>query len=490
MNIFENYRLLDGTRDEGFAAEGSCQPGLDHVLGLFSELTPDDLMRRQRLAESAFLEAGITFSVYSDERGTEKIFPFDLIPRLVAAEDWKAIERGLEQRVEALDLFLDDIYGDQRFVTSSGIAKDVLDAVVFSSSGYLEQLRGVRPPTATRVHISGIDLVRSPDGRFLVLEDNARVPSGVSYVLENRQTMKRVFPRLFAESRVRSVDDYPLRLRQTLLDASPVSPDESHVVVLTPGPFNSAYFEHSFLARRMGCPLVQGSDLFVKDKTVYVRTTRGPERVDVIYRRIDDDFLDPDFFRSDSVLGVKGLMEAFVAGNVSLANAPGNGVADDKGTYALIPELIRFYLSEEPLLGQVETYLCARPDDLRYVLDHLAELVVKPVGASGGYGMLIGPQATRDQLAEFGRLLRDDPKNYIAQPLVSLSACPCWIEGAAEPRRVDLRPFVLRGQSTWVLPGGLTRVALERGSYVVNSSQGGGSKDTWVLRASENGGAP
>lgn len=490
MNIFEDYRLLDGTRDEGFAAPGSCQPGLEHVLGLLSDLTPEELMRRQRLAEAAFLEGGVTFSVYSDARGTEKIFPFDLIPRLVAAEDWRSIERGLAQRVEALDLFLDDIYGDQRFVDSSGIARDVLDAVVFSSASYRPELRGVRPRRGTRVHISGIDLVRSPDGHFLVLEDNARVPSGVSYVIENRQTMKRVFPRLFAESRVRSVDDYPLRLRQALLDASPVDQDESHVVVLTPGPFNSAYFEHSFLARRMGCPLVQGSDLFVQDDTVYLRTTRGPERVDVIYRRIDDDFLDPEYFRSDSVLGVPGLMKAFTAGNVALANAPGNGVADDKGTYALIPELIRFYLSEEPLLGQVQTYLCARPDDLGYVLDHLAELVVKPVGASGGYGMLIGPQATRDQLAEFGRLLRDDPQNYIAQPLVSLSACPCWIEGSAEPRRVDLRPFVLKGKETWVLPGGLTRVALERGSYVVNSSQGGGSKDTWVLRSPESGIAP
>jgi uncharacterized circularly permuted ATP-grasp superfamily protein len=344
-------------------------------------------------------------------------------------------------------------------------------------------MRGIRPPGGVHVHIAGIDLIRGPDGEFKVLEDNARTPSGVSYVLENRTVMKKVFPRVFEESRVRGVEEYPLRLVEALTSVGPAPDNDEGTAVLTPGPYNSAYFEHSFLARRMGVPLVEGGDLFVERGRLYAKTTLGPRRIDVLYRRIDDPFLDPEAFRKDSLLGVPGLVRAYAAGNVALANAIGNGVADDKGIYPFVPDMIRFYLSEEPILGQVRTYVCARDEDCKYVVEHIEDLVVKAVNEAGGYGMLIGPQASRRERADFRARIQSDPRNYIAQPRIELSTCPTWASRKAGPRRVDLRPYILTGaRGTWVLPGGLTRVALVEGSYVVNSSQGGGSKDTWVLQ--------
>jgi uncharacterized circularly permuted ATP-grasp superfamily protein len=475
--LLEGYAPLPRTYDELFGGDGSPREGVGELVAELEQLGRLEFMTRQRLAEDALFRGGVTFSVYSDSRGQEKIFPFDLIPRVISAAAWAEVERGLIQRVTALNMFLTDLYDGQRIVRDGAVPADV----VFGTAGYLESLRGISPREGVFVHIAGIDLIRGTDGRFLVLEDNLRTPSGVSYVLENRVVMKRVFPRVFRRSRVRPVEAYPARLGDTLLSVSPRPAGESRIVVLTPGRYNSAYFEHSFLARRMGCDLVEGSDLFVHDKHVYVKTTSGPERVDVIYRRIDDDFLDPRWFREKSVLGVPGLMEAYAAGNVSLANAPGNGVADNKAVYPFVPDMIRYYLSEEPILGQVETYLCARPDECSHVLANLRSMVVKAVDASGGYGMLFGPRASRSELEAFADKLRVAPEGYIAQPVIELSTCPAWVDGEAAPRRVDLRPFVLTGKSTWVLPGGLTRVALKAGSYVVNSSQGGGSKDTWVL---------
>lgn len=475
--LLDGYVPLPRTYDELFRGDGRAREEVADLVAELDQLGRLEFMTRQRLAEDALFRGGVTFSVYSDARGQEKIFPFDLIPRVIAAQTWTTIERGLIQRVAALNMFLADLYDGQRILREGAIPAEL----VLGTAGYLEELRGIRPREGVFVHIAGIDLVRGADGGFLVLEDNLRTPSGVSYVLENRAVMKRVFPRIFRRSRVRPVEAYPASLGDVLLGVSPRPPEQSRVVVLTPGPYNSAYFEHSFLARQMGCDLVQGSDLFVHDKHVYVKTTAGPERVDVIYRRIDDDFLDPRVFRDDSMLGVPGLIEAYAAGHVSLANAPGNGVADNKAVYAFVPEMIRFYLSEEPILGQVPTYLCARPSECDHVLSNLSSMVVKAVDGSGGYGMLFGPRATRSELDAFADRLRAEPRGYIAQPIVELSTCPTWVDGEAAPRRVDLRPFVLTGKTSWVLPGGLTRVALKAGSYVVNSSQGGGSKDTWVL---------
>ena len=475
--LLDAYSPLKGTYDELFAEKGRPRTGLERVAAQLAEVTPAEFRQRQRLADAAFLSAGVTFTVYSDQEGVERIFPFDLIPRLVRASDWARIEAGLRQRLAAINLFLEDVYDEQRSLDEIPGLREIVE----SSEGFLPSLRGVQPPAGVHVHVAGVDLIRGPDGEMCVLEDNARVPSGVSYVLENRAMTKRVFPTMFSRSHVRSVDEYPLRLRRALLDVSPVDPEATQLAVLTPGPFNSAYFEHSFLARRMGCPLVQGSDLFVDGERVYLKSTRGPQQVHVIYRRIDDDFVDPEAFRPESMLGVRGLFRAYAAGNLTLANALGNGVADDKSTYALMPEIIRFFLSEEPLLAQVPTYLCSRDEDLRYVLAHLGELVVKQVDASGGYGMLMGPTASRKEISEFRRRIEASPRSYIAQPRIELSTCPAWTADGVAPRRVDLRPFVITGATTWVLPGGLTRVALKEGSYVVNSSQGGGSKDTWVL---------
>jgi uncharacterized circularly permuted ATP-grasp superfamily protein len=479
--LFDDYAVAPGTFDELFDAAGTPRTPFLRILGLLGARNTEDFARFQRLAERALLNQGVTFSVYSDARGTEKIFPFCLIPRVISAMDWRHVERGLEQRVRALGLFLNDVYGEQRFLAE----QPELREIVLGTKLYLPQLRHVRPPGGVRIHVSGIDLIRDQQGVFRVLEDNLRTPSGVSYVMEGRIVSKRVMPEVFEQARVRQVDHYPARLAETLRAVSPEAPERSTVVVLTPGPYNSAYFEHTFLARTMGVELVHPADLFVDNAQVFVRTTRGPRRVHVIYRRIDDAFLDPEVFRPDSMLGVPGLMRAYAAGNVTLANAPGNGVADDKAVYAFVPEMIRFYLSEEPVLQQVPTYVCARAKDREYVLNNLEKLVVKTVDEAGGYGMLMGPQSTREAREEFRQRVLAEPRRYVAQPLVELSSCPTWIADKKQvaPRRVDLRPYILTGpQGPWVLPGGLSRVALREGSYVVNSSQGGGSKDTWVQR--------
>jgi len=481
MTLLDHYRPLPGTHDEVFGDDGTVRPPLAKAFSAFARRSVEEFGRSQGLAELALLNQGVTFSVFNDQRGTEKIFPFCLVPRPISAADWATLERGLIQRIRALSLFLDDVYGEQVILAEGRIPREL----VLASRHYLSRLRGVRPPGGVRVHISGIDLIRDPAGTFRVLEDNLRTPSGVSYVLENRLVSKRVMPRAVDTARVQRVDHYPARLADTLRSVAPEADGDPTIVLLTPGPFNSAYFEHSFLARQMGIELVQGPDLYVDDDKVWLRTTQGPRRVHVIYRRTDEAYLDPEVFRKDSVLGVPGLMRAYAAGNVALANAPGNGVADDKAVYAFVPEMIRFYLSEEPLVDQVPTWLCSRDADRAFVLDHLHELVVKAVDEAGGYGMLMGPQSTEQEREDFARRIRDQPRRYVAQRRVELSTCPTWDQDrkAVVPRRVDLRPYLLFGtQGPWVLPGGLTRVALVEGSYVVNSSQGGGSKDTWVLK--------
>ena len=481
VGLLDGYRPLPGTHDELFASDGKVRPQLAQALGALLGRTRADFARSQALAEHALLNQGVTFSVLQNDQGAEKIFPFCLLPRLISADGWAALEQGLLQRLRALSMFLDDVYGEQRILEEGRIPRDL----VLNAKHYLPSLRHVNPPGGVRVHVSGIDLIRDPQGTFRVLEDNLRTPSGVSYVLENRLVSKRVLPRAFDAARVRRVDHYAARLAETLRSVAPEGDGPSTVVVLTPGPFNSAYFEHSFLARTMGVELVEAQDLYVDDDKVWLRTTLGPRRVHVIYRRTDEAFLDPEVFRKDSLIGVPGLLRAYARGNVALANAPGNGVADDKAVYAFVPEMIRFYLSEEPLLEQVPTWICLRDDDRAFVLEHLGEMVVKAVDEAGGYGMLMGPQSTVEERAEFARRIRAEPRRYIAQRRIELSTCPTWDKQSASavPRRVDLRPYLLYGKAgPWALPGGLTRVALVEGSYVVNSSQGGGSKDTWVLQ--------
>jgi uncharacterized circularly permuted ATP-grasp superfamily protein len=491
--LFAGYHPTPGTFDELIGPDGEPRADFRRVIELLSSRTPDEFDRAQSLAELALLNQGVTFSVYSDHRGSEKIFPFCLVPRVVSSSAFARLERGLSQRVRALGLFLDDVYGEQRILAQNPL----LGELVLGAKLYVPDLRGIRPPGGVRIHVSGIDLIRDHEGTFLVLEDNLRTPSGVSYVLENRLISKRVLPEVFDQARVRRVDHYPTRLAETLRSVSPEDPERSTVVVLTPGPYNSAYFEHSFLARTMGLELVEAADLFVDDDHVFVRTTRGPRRVHVIYRRIDDAFLDPELFRPDSLLGVRGLMRAYAKGTVALANAPGNGVADDKAVYAFVPEIIRYYLGEEPITPQVPTFVCARAEDRAMVLDHLDQMVVKSVDEAGGYGMLMGPEASLREREEFKQRILTDPRRYIAQHRVELSTCPTWDDKSRRivPRRVDLRPYILTGSQgragadsgaeaavPWVLPGGLSRVALREGSYVVNSSQGGGSKDTWVQK--------
>jgi uncharacterized circularly permuted ATP-grasp superfamily protein len=476
--LFDDYVPHQAAWDELFASAGQAHGHCERLAGQLGELGFDEFQQRRSSADLVFINQGITFSVYSDRRGTEKIFPFDLIPRPVAAAEWQRIETGLLQRIAALNLFLHDVYHDRR-ILREGIVPEEL---VLKSKGYRPEMIGFDPPGGQYLHVVGTDLVRDSTGTFLVLEDNGRTPSGVSYVLENRVVMKKVFPHLFQQCRVRRVEDYPLRLRDALLSvAPPTAGDEPCVVLLSPGPYNSAYFEHSFLARNMGIELVLGQDLFVHQERVYLKTTHGHRRVDVIYRRLDDDFLDPTVFRPDSLLGVPGLFGAYRAGNVTLANAVGTGVADDKAIYPFVEAMIRFYLSEEPILSNVPTYIGAYPDQLKHVLGRLGELVVKAVNESGGYGMLMGPSSTEPQRAEFRDKLLANPRNYIAQPVVTLSVCPTWTDDGLAPRHVDLRPYIVSGRSSWVLPGGLTRTALIKGSLVVNSSQGGGSKDTWVM---------
>jgi len=442
------------------------------------ETLPDgELEARQQAAERALIQAGITFNVYNDQQGVEKTLPFDLIPRIVGRAEWQRIDRGLKQRITALNQFIDDLYHDQKIIKDGVVPREM----IASSKGFRQECVGFNPPRGIWCHITGTDLVRHQDGQIYVLEDNLRCPSGVSYVLENRRLMKKLFPEVFSAARVRPVSEYPHKLRDMLEFLAPHGLHSPRVVLLTPGMYNAAYFEHSFLAQQMGVELVTGSDLLVHDGYVWMRTTQGFERVDVIYRRIDDDFLDPETFRSDSMLGVPGLMKVYREGNVALANAPGTGVADDKVIYAYVPRIIKYYLGEEPIIPNVPTYICSEKPDLTFVIEHMAELVVKAANESGGYGMLVGPHATKANVEEFKEKVRANPRNYIAQPTLSLSRVPTICDGRLEGRHVDLRPYILYGEDIFVLPGGLTRVALRKGSLVVNSSQGGGSKDTWVL---------
>jgi len=444
---------------------------------MLTHMTPEELYARQQTADLSFLHQGITFTVYSNDEGTEKIFPYDLLPRIVTAKEWETVERGLAQRITALNMFLKDIYNQGDILRDGILPADL----VYTSEHYRREMRNVAVPRDIYVSVCGTDLIRLPDGSYAVLEDNLRVPSGVSYMLANRQVMKRVFPRLFSNYGVRPVDYYGKALLNSLNYLAPIDRPEPTVVLLTPGVFNSAYFEHTFLARLMGIALVEGRDLLVHDNVVYMRTTAGLQRVDVIYRRIDDDFLDPMTFRKDSTLGVAGLFNAYRAGNVVLANAIGTGVADDKAIYAYMPKIIKYYLDEDPILQSIETYLLDDDKQREYVLNNLEKLVVKAVGESGGYGMLIGPASTQRERDDFKDKIIAHPRRFIAQPTISLSVAPCFIDGRIEPRHIDLRPYILTGRTVEIVPGGLTRVALRKGSLVVNSSQGGGSKDTWVL---------
>jgi uncharacterized circularly permuted ATP-grasp superfamily protein len=440
-------------------------------------LPVEEMRRRKQAADISFLHQGITFTVYGREEGTERIFPNDLLPRIITASEWETIERGLTQRITALNLFLRDIYHEGRSLKAGVVPSEI----VYSCRHFRRQMREFKVPKNIYITVVGSDLVRLPDGSFAVLEDNLRVPSGVSYMLTSRTVMKRVFPELFRMAGVRSIDHYSETLLATLRALAPEDRSEPNIVLLTPGVFNSAYFEHAFLARQMGIELVEGRDLAVHDNIVYMRTTAGLRRVDVIYRRVDDDFIDPLAFRPDSSLGVAGLFNAYRSGNVTLANALGTGVADDKAVYAYVPGIIRYFLGEEPILSNVQTFVCSDPVQRQHVLSRLDQYVVKAVGESGGYGMLIGPCSTAEEREDFrGRILAD-PRNYIAQPTLALSRAPCFLDGRVEPRHVDLRPYVLYGDQVRIVPGGLTRVALKKGSLVVNSSQGGGSKDTWVL---------
>jgi uncharacterized circularly permuted ATP-grasp superfamily protein len=474
---FSSYQL-DGAFDEMFEPSGEARA---HCRALFEDLVASslgDLRQYQTEADRAFLTQGITFTVYGDQQGTERIFPYDLLPRIITASEWRTLERGLTQRLTAINLFLKDVYHEGRILSEGVVPREL----VFSCRHYRREMRGVHVSRDVYVSIAGTDLVRLADGRFVVLEDNLRVPSGVSYMLANREVMKRVLPGLFDRYQVSSIAHYGQALLATLRTLAPQGRPDPTFIVLTPGVGNSAYFEHAFLAREMGVALVEGRDLLVHDNIVYMRTTAGLRRVDVIYRRVDDDFLDPLAFRAESHLGVAGLLNAYRAGNVSIANAIGTGLADDKAVYAYIPAIIRFYLGEEPILSNVDTYLTSDPSHRTYVLEHLDSLVVKAVGESGGYGMLIGPHSTAAEREIFRRKILSDPRNFIAQPTLAFSRAPCFVGDRIEPRHIDLRPYVLHGASgVTIVPGGLTRVALRKGSLVVNSSQGGGSKDTWVL---------
>jgi len=474
--LFSTY-ALSSFYDEMFAEKEGPRAHYQRVFDRLAGMTREDLAAKQALADQTFLWRGVTFTVYSDNQGTERIFPFDLIPRIVPAHEWEMLERGLTQRMTALNLFLEDVYHEQRIIKEGRIPRDLVE----SSKHFRPEMRGFRPPRDLYVHINGTDMIRDESGRYFVLEDNLRSPSGVSYVLENRQILKRVFPNLMASCPVLPVEQYTHDLLSTLMDLAPEHVPEPNVVLLTPGVFNSAYFEHSFLARQMGIEIVEGSDLIVRDHRVFVRTTRGLSPVHVIYRRIDDDFLDPTVFRKDSLLGVPGLVDAYRKGNVALCNPIGTGVADDKATYYYVPEMIRFYLKEDPILPNVQTFLSADPKDMKYIMEHLPKLVVKSVNEAGGYGMLVGPHAAAAEVEEFRAKIIATPRNFVAQPTIGLSTCPAVCDGQIEPRHIDLRPYVLNGSSVKIMPGGLTRVALRRGSLVVNSSQGGGSKDTWVL---------
>jgi len=469
---------MESHYDELFEPDGQPRKSAVPLITRISTLPDGELRQRQLGAESALLHRGVTFTVYGGEAGTDQIFPFDIIPRIVSPMDWEYIEGGLKQRIYALNLFVDDIYNEQRILKDKIIPVEL----VTSAKSFRSECMDLHPPKGIWCHITGTDIVRHSDGQLYVLEDNLRCPSGVSYVVENRQVLKRTFPWLFETLHVQPVEDYPNRLLEMLVYLAPEAVESPSVVVLTPGIYNSAYFEHSFLAQQMGVPLVEGRDLITSDGFIFMRTTRGFERVDVIYRRIDDDFLDPNVFQPDSMLGIPGIMKVYHAGKIALANAPGTGIADDKAIYAYVPQIIKYYLDEEIILPNVPTYVCWDKKQCEHVLENLDKLVVKSVNESGGYGMLIGPHASQKERNTFRERILRDPRNYIAQPMLDLSTVPIIVEDHLEGRHVDFRPYILCGESIYVLPGGLTRVALRKGSLVVNSSQGGGSKDTWVLQ--------
>ncbi|WP_334120158.1 circularly permuted type 2 ATP-grasp protein [Limnobacter sp.] len=463
--------------DEMLGPGGEIRPHYQDFSRWLDMQAPEKLQNKRAEADLIFRRVGITFAVYGEESGTERLIPFDIVPRVIKASEWKTLEAGLRQRVQALNMFLKDIYNEQKILATGMIPPEQ----IFNNEQYRPEMQGVKVAGDIYAHIAGVDVVRAGEGEFYVLEDNLRVPSGVSYMLENRKMMMRLFPELFARNRVAPVEHYPDNLLENLRSVSPQNSNEPTVVLLTPGMYNSAYFEHAFLAQQMGIELVEGKDMFVDEEMLYMRTTQGPTRVDVIYRRLDDDFIDPLAFREDSQLGVPGLLSVYRAGNVTLANAIGTGVADDKSIYPYVPDLIRFYLSEEPIIQNVPTWQCRKPDHLKEVLAKLPELVVKEVHGAGGYGMLVGPASTKEQIEHFRKKLVSDPARFIAQPTLALSTCPTFVESGLAPRHIDLRPFVLSGSKVSLIPGGLSRVALREGSLVVNSSQGGGTKDTWVL---------
>ncbi len=468
--------------DEFFDASGQPRTEVKRLIDRVNSFSKMELINRQKAAESAFMQMGITFGVYGDQKGLEKVFPFDVIPRIITAKDWDLIDRGVKQRVFALNKFIDDIYNDQKIIKDGIIPKEM----ILSSVAYRKECEGLKPPKGIWCHVSGIDLVRGDNGDFFVLEDNLRCPSGVSYVLGNRRVMKQTLPLVFESLPIRPIDDYASRLADTLRNLIPDSVMNPNIVILTPGIYNSAYFEHSFLAQQMGEELVEGQDLVVMDDFVYMRTTKGFEKVDAIYRRIDDEYLDPTVFNPDSLLGVPGLMNSYRAGKVALANAPGAGIADDKAIYAFVPEIIKYYTGEDAILPNVPTFVCENEKDRQHVIENIANFVVKTTHGSGGYGMLIGPFSTKEEQQQMVENIKKEPRNYIGQPVIQLSRVPVVVKDHFEGRHVDLRPYVLYGEDIYVLPGGLTRVALEKNSLVVNSSQGGGSKDTWVLEEEQN----
>ena len=476
----KSWKLYDSGSffDELITPKGKPRVAARRLVNLLQNLSPDEVSNCRSAAELAIRDMGISFTIYSEGKNIDRAWPFDIIPRVITAKEWEKVQLGLVQRSRALNCFIDDIYNKQQILTDGIMPAEI----VLESVDYKPQCVGVSPRHGAWAHVCGSDLVRDKNGKFYVLEDNLRVPSGVSYMLENREITKRVLPEIFENYSILPLDDYPSRLHSTLASLSPQDKSRPCIVVLTPGIYNSAYFEHAFLAQSMGAELVEGSDLFVSDDDfVYMRTVDGPIQVDVVYRRIDDSFLDPEVFRKDSKLGVPGIMRAWKAGNVAIANAPGSGVADDKVVYAFVPDMIRYYLNEEPTLDSVKTYLCMNEQERHYVLKNLDKLVVKPANESGGYGLMVGPHASKATREKFAKLIEKNPRNYIAQPTLALSTAPTFIDDTVEPRHLDLRPFILHGKDTWVTPGGLTRVALNKGSLVVNSSQGGGSKDTWIV---------
>ncbi|MEP7317800.1 MAG: circularly permuted type 2 ATP-grasp protein [Panacibacter sp.] len=476
-NFLEHYNCSDGTWDEMCDSQ-RIREQYSKVFGALQQLNVSDLHQKDALASELFMNQGITFTVYSDNAGIERIFPFDIIPRIITSKEWDHVERGIKQRLKALNLFLKDIYNDQLIIKDKIIPAELIS----SCPHYTREVHGIQVPYDIYVHISGIDLIRGDDGTFYILEDNLRTPSGVSYMLENREVTKRIFPDMLSANKVRMVNNYPLLLHQILLSLAPTQISNPSVALLTPGVFNSAYYEHTFLARQMGIPLVEGRDLVVDNHKVFMKTTNGLEQVHVIYRRIDDEFLDPLVFRPDSALGVPGLMSAYRKGNVALVNAVGNGVADDKAVYAYVPDMIKYYLNEEPILPNVPTYQCSDKDARQYVFDNIQNMVVKRTNQSGGYGMVMGNKIEEEEWLKAKAEIEADPRSFIAQPIIQLSTVPCFLDGKFQPRHVDLRPYALCGPNgVEIVPGGLTRVALREGSLVVNSSQGGGSKDTWVI---------